>query len=138
MAKPTTKTNKPAAKPAAPAPAAKESKKTVYPIFSTEDAIAAIATLEGDEKVDVSKKDIGAVIKALRIVSANALAEGKKLQYTSFFSATPSYRSSREANNVSTGEPMTVPEAMGVSVKAGKALKDAAAELDPKKYAPKN
>lgn len=103
-------------------------------LFSTEDAVKAIAALEGEQAVGLSQKDIRAVLRGFETVVADAISEGKKVQITGFFSANIVYRGARRGNNVATGEPMEVPASLGVSLKAGKRLKDAVSNLNVEDY----
>lgn len=86
------------------------------------------------ETTDMSQKDVRTVLKGLEDAVVSGLEKGMKVQMTGFLSFKPSYRSARTANNVFTGEPMEVPESVGVTVSAGKKLKDAMSNLDPKDF----
>lgn len=98
---------------------------------TTESIVREIAA---SEDLNMSQAEVKSVLKKFENIVTTALSEGKKVQVTGFFSAEPTYRSSRMANNVATGEPMEVPESMGVSIRAGQRLKDAAGTLNPADY----
>lgn len=108
--------------------AKKEAKKAL----SYEEAVREISKLEGENAVDLPQTQIKKVLRGLEEVVTSALAENRKVQLTGFFSCAPVYRSARKANNVMTGEIMEVPESVGVTIKAGKKLKDATNDLKPK------
>lgn len=123
-------TTKSAAKPATK-PAAKTVETDESSSFTTDSLVRAISKKSEDSegKATISLTQAGEIVGYFKDSVAEALAEGKKVQLTGFFTITPSYRESHEGNNVMTGEKMTIPASVVFNAKVGKGLKDVAKDL---------
>ena len=86
--------------------------------------IAAVA-----EKADLSKKDAEAAITAAVDAITEALTQGEKVQLVGFGSFEVKTRAARVGRNPRTGEEIPISEAKLPVFKAGKALKDAVAQI---------
>ena len=80
------------------------------------------------EKADLSKKDAEAAITAMVDAITEALAQEEKVQLVGFGSFEVKTRAARVGRNPKTGEEIPIAEAKLPVFKAGKALKDAAAQ----------
>lgn len=87
--------------------------------------IKAIATDAGLTQVDVNKF----LISQQKVV-AETLRQGGEVQLIGFMTIRPIAKAARTGRNISTDQPMIIPETVGVSMSPGKNLKDAVAELD--------
>lgn len=112
--------------------AATKKELKVGTVFTTDSLARAIsagsADAEGKPKYSITEAND--IVNLVKESIKAAVKEGQKVQLTGFLSITPAYREEREGNNVFTGEKMTIPASVTLNVKAGKALKDVARELD--------
>lgn len=100
------------------------------PKITTEEIARQVAEkLEG-----VSKKQVKNILSTTKEVVAENLKKGNVIQITGFFSVAPQYRGERLANNIVTKQKALIPESVGVSIKAGTDLKNAALTLNPSDY----
>lgn len=101
-------------------------------VFTTDSLARAISagSADADGKVKYSISEAAEIINLFKESIKDAVKEGQKVQLTGFISITPAYREEREGNNVFTGDKMTIPASVTLNVKAGKALKDVARDLD--------
>jgi DNA-binding protein HU-beta len=120
---------KAASAPAKKAPAAKKVESGVGSVFSTENAIRALAEKSKGTDTELTNKAAGEVIDMFKAVILEALSTGQKVQLTGFLTFEPSYRKARQGNNVATNETMEIPESIVINAKAGKSVKDAAKNL---------
>lgn len=84
------------------------------------DLVEAVAEIAGSTKTDTE-----GVLKALQQAVTDALKRGEKISWTGFMSLSVGDRAEREGRNPATGEPMVIPAAKIVKIKAGKELKEA-------------
>lgn len=76
-------------------------------------------------KVDLSKKDVEAVIETMTDEITNALRRGDKVTLTGFGTFRVSERAAREGINPQTKEKITIPAMKVPKFTAGKTLKEA-------------
>jgi len=76
------------------------------------------------------------VMKGTKRKVAEHIGKGEAVQLTGFVMITPQYRAARIANNISTHQKETIPETVGVSIKAGVDIKREAAKLSPADWKP--
>lgn len=119
-----------ATKKATKAKAKKELK--VGTVFTTDSLARAISagSMDSEGKAKYSIAESMEIINIMKESIKAAVKDGQKVQLTGFITITPAYREEREGNNVFTGEKMTIPASVTLNVKAGKALKDIARDLD--------
>ena len=97
----------------------------------TKDIIDRMAEKSGAEGgVKLTKKEAAAAITYLEEAVIEYLATGASVQLTGFLTIQPSYRTARTGNNISTSEPIAIPETVVATAKAGKSLKDAMKDMD--------
>jgi len=82
--------------------------------------VAAIA-----EKTGLSKKDAEKALVATTDAITEALVAGDKVQLVGFGTFETRQRAEKQARNLRTNEPITVPASKIPAFKAGKGLKDA-------------
>lgn len=80
------------------------------------------------EKIDLSKKDIGAVINECFEAITKALSKKDKVQIVGFGTFEVRNRKERKGRNPSTGKEITIPASLVPGFKAGKSLKEAVAK----------
>lgn len=88
--------------------------------------IQAIAT-----KADITQVEAGKVLNALLETVTETLQKGEAVTLVGFGSFDVRQRAERQARNLQTGKPMTIPAKKAPVFKSGKGLKDAVAA--PKK-----
>ncbi len=76
------------------------------------------------EKVETTKKEAEAFLKAYEEVVKEQVNNGEKVQIIGFGTFERSERKEREGINPKTKEKMKIPASKGVKFKAGKAFKD--------------
>lgn len=84
------------------------------------DLVEAVAEMAGS-----TKNNVEAVLNALQDAITGALQKGDKIVLTGFMSFQVGERAAREGRNPATGEPMHIPAAKIVKIKAGNKLKEA-------------
>ncbi len=84
------------------------------------DLVEAVAEMAGS-----TKNNVETVINALQDTIADTLKKGDKIVLTGFMSLSVGERAAREGRNPATGEPMHIPAAKTVKIKAGNKLKEA-------------
>ncbi len=75
-------------------------------------------------EVEMSKKDVDAVVNATLAAVANALKEGDKVALIGFGTFEVKDVAAREGRNPKTGETITIPASKKPAFSASKALKD--------------
>jgi DNA-binding protein HU-beta len=75
-------------------------------------------------KLNLSKKDVGAVVDGIVTEITQVLAKGDKLQIVGFGTFETSNRSGRTGRNPATGEAINIPARRVPKFSPGKALKD--------------
>ena len=75
-------------------------------------------------EVEMSKKDVDAVVNATLAAVANALKEGDKVALIGFGTFEVKDVAAREGRNPKTGEAITIPASKKPAFSASKALKD--------------
>ena len=75
-------------------------------------------------KLNLSKKDVGAVVDGIVTEITQVLAKGDKLQIVGFGTFETSNRSGRTGRNPATGEAINIPARRVPKFSLGKALKD--------------
>lgn len=81
------------------------------------------------ESMGSTKKEAALAIDSVFGVVADAVAKGEKVSLVGFGSFEATLRKERQCKNFHTGDMMTVPAKFAPKFKAGKALKEAVAEL---------
>lgn len=76
------------------------------------------------KEMNLSKKDVEAVLKSFVDVVSAELKKGGKIQLVGFGTFEVSERAAREGRNPQTGETMKISASRAPKFKAGKALKD--------------
>jgi nucleoid DNA-binding protein len=100
--------------------------------ISTEEIIKEVAA--GSETL--TQKQVKECMDGIQRAVFEAISQGKKVQLTKFLTIRPVYRKERNANNVLTGEPILIPESVGIQLKAGSGLSEAKRDLNPKDFRP--
>jgi nucleoid DNA-binding protein len=108
-----------------------KTKKVVAPKVTTEVIVKEIM-----EKTKFPKDTVKAIMNAEKEFVASHIGKGEAVQLTGYFIATPIYRAAREANDISKKQKNLIPETVGVSIKGGTELKNAASKLDPEAWRP--
>ncbi|WP_459907440.1 HU family DNA-binding protein [Desulfotomaculum defluvii] len=94
------------------------------PYLNKAELITAVA-----EKTELSKKDSEKAVSAVLGCIEESLAKGDKIQLVGFGTFESKPRKAREGRNPQTGETIQIPATRVPVFKAGKALKDAVANL---------
>lgn len=81
------------------------------------------------EKAEITQKDSKAILAATQEVLFDTIKKGDEVHPFDGVTFVPFYREARVARNPSTGETINVPGKYSVKAKLGKAIKDAAAEI---------
>jgi DNA-binding protein HU-beta len=84
--------------------------------------VAAVAA-----KVDLTKKDVDAVVGGLLEVIEESIVSGDKVTLVGFGTFEPRHRQGRMGRNPSTGEPISIPPARVPAFAPGKQFKSAVA-----------
>lgn len=82
------------------------------------------------DRADLTKKDTANAVNTLLEVITEEVSSGNSVIITGFVKFTPKVRPARTTRNPQTGGTMDVPAKQVVSIRAGKALKDAVARVD--------
>ncbi len=80
------------------------------------------------EQTDLSKKDASAAVDAFAATICEALSNGNSVGLIGFGTFEAKHRPARTGRNPQTGAPLDIPEKTVPVFKAGKKLRDAAAE----------
>lgn len=99
--------------------------------MNKQEMVKAIAGKTGLTQVDVAK-----VLTNLQELTIQTLEKGGKVQITGFLNIKPVYRASRQGFDPLKKVHMDIPATVGVSVKAGEALKKAVLGLDVADFTP--
>jgi len=77
------------------------------------------------EIADSTISEAAKILEAFQSVVSDALKRGEKIVWTGFMAISVGERAAREGRNPATGQPMQIPAAKIVKIKAGKELKEA-------------
>jgi DNA-binding protein HU-beta len=81
--------------------------------------------VNANPRTTVSKQDVEAVLEALGIAAAERLAAGEEVPLPGIGKLKVKVRAERQGRNPATGEPVTIPAKLKVSLVVAKALADA-------------
>lgn len=103
--------------------------KSITKAFSIKELADVMAFLAAEDKKDFTIKECNDSIILCKKAILEILKRGYKVSIPGFITIAPNYIPTRHAMNLITREPITVPEHIGVRLKAGQTLKTVCKDL---------
>ena len=79
---------------------------------------------ENDQKGSLTKKEIAAVVDGMLQAIRCEVANGNAIQFRDYFTVLPVKKKEKKAYDFQNGKTITMPERLGVKIKASKGLED--------------
>lgn len=79
---------------------------------------------ENGQKGSLTKKEIAAVVDGMLQAIRNQVAVGNAIQFRDYFTILPVKKKEKKARDFKNGKTITMPERLGVKIKASKILED--------------
>lgn len=79
---------------------------------------------ENGQKGSLTKKEIAAVVDGMLQAIRNQVAVGNTIQFRDYFTILPVKKKEKKAHDFKNGKTITMPERLGVKIKASKSLED--------------
>lgn len=79
---------------------------------------------ENEQKGSLTKKEIAAVVDGMLQAIRNQVAVGNAIQFRDYFTIIPVMKKAKKAHDFKNGTTITMPERVGVKIKASKGFED--------------
>ena len=79
---------------------------------------------ENGQKGPLTKKEIASVVDCMLRAIRNQVAVGNTVQFRDYFTVLPVKKKEKKAHDFQNGKTITMPERLGVKIKASKGLED--------------
>lgn len=79
---------------------------------------------ENGQKGPLTKKEIASVVDCMLRAIRNQVAVGNTVQFRDYFTISPVLKKAKKAHDFQNGKTITMPERLGVKIKASKGLED--------------
>lgn len=79
---------------------------------------------ENEQKGSLTKKEIAAVVDGMLQAIRNQVAVGNAIQFRDYFTIIPVMKKAKKAHDFENGTTITMPERVGVKIKASKGFED--------------
>lgn len=79
---------------------------------------------ENGPKGSLTKKEIAFVVDGMLQAIRNQVADGNAIQFRDYFTILPVKKKEKKAHDFKNGKTITMPERLGVKIKASKSLED--------------
>lgn len=79
---------------------------------------------ESFPNISLTKKEIAAVVDGMLMAIRHEVADGNAIQFRNYFTILPVKKKEKKAHDFQNGKTITMPERLGIKIKASKSLED--------------